>query len=85
MNTPSSILKNTSLLVVIAFLATGCVKSSLAELTEKMGDNNATVAAKVMTPYGSGQLIRTNPKDGQEVTIHPDGSVTVRSYPNKDK
>lgn len=44
-----------------------------------MGDNNATVSAKVMTPYGSGQVIRTNPKDGQEVTVHPDGTVTVKS------
>lgn len=67
------------LVVVLAIPLTGCVRSNLSELVGKMGNDNATVAAKINTIYGTGYVIRSNPTTNQDVTISPDGTVTIKS------
>lgn len=64
------------ILIAIAVLPlTGCVQ--MGALTKELGKDNATVVGNINTIYGTGKVIRTNPRDGQSVTISPDGTVTI--------
>ena len=60
-------------------LLCGCV--NMGKLTKALSNDNATVVGNINTIYGTGKIIRTNPKDGQSVTISPDGTVNINSTP----
>ena len=57
-------------------LTTGCktVEKSIKSVAENLPKDNATVI--VQSPQ-FGTLIRTNPRSDQDVTINPNGSVTI--------
>lgn len=49
----------------------------MGALTKELSKDNATVVGNINTVYGTGKIIRTNPRDGQSVTISPDGTVNI--------
>lgn len=75
-------MKQTSILIAcltVAALFTGCAGNGIAGVAKALAVDNATVVADVMTPYGHGRLVRTNPGTNHSATITPDGSVTIRN------
>jgi len=66
---------------VMVLLFTGCttVEKSIKSVAENLPKDNATF---IVTSPQFGQLIRTNPRDTQDVTINPNGSVTITGHGN---
>lgn len=58
----------------------GCVTKKAEKVAEALSKDNATVVVNLGTVYGTAKVIRTNPGTNQDVTISPDGTVSVKSH-----
>ena len=63
-------------LVTMALLS-GCTGAGFAKGVLAVGNDNATAVIKYGGVYGPVTVIRMNPKQGQNVTVNTDGSVTA--------
>jgi hypothetical protein len=64
----------------VAALCSGCVASNLTEMVKALGNDPATVHIKLMTPYGSLEVDRSNPGTNSNplATIPLTGTVTPK-------
>ncbi len=72
-------MKKTLVSIACILLLAGC-STSLDKIVQQLGKDKATAIGKVTTLQGNGYFIRSNPETNQDVSITPDGAVTIKSH-----
>lgn len=55
----------TFILILLAFLCSGCLGDNLSNVIKELGDNTSTVCVTINTVYGTGKALRTNVDKGK--------------------
>jgi hypothetical protein len=73
-------MKKLALLIpLLALSCTGCLSTNVTQFAAAMGTNNATIAIKINTVYGTASFIRVGGTETNvSKTVSPDGTITIK-------